>query len=233
MRMNGGGAQRELPAGVASMDALPVRCVALGRLRQRRQPTRQPFPQSPSPQSPGRALTHGLLAHGALVGVARRLVVVWEGHDGGAHAQDHGGVDLAMCVHRNAAALPRLLCCRGGAGGRGGEGDVRLGQEEGKGSTRCLGCDAWGRHGRRSSKPASPNARLFKAQAQAATAHAGSGAPTSACQAQVSNEHCNHGGLLLLHINIPAAGQAGGTGTQHKQAVQSVIFIRRKAAGAH
>ena len=141
---------------------------------------------------------------------------------------------ISQCVYIAMLLLcPDSSAAGGGAGGRGGEGDVRLGQEEGKGSTRCLGCDAWGRHGRRSSKPASPNARLFKAQAQAATAHAGSGAPTSACQAQVSNEHCNHGGLLLLHINIPAAGQAGGTGTQHKQAVQSVIFIRRKAAGAH
>ena len=86
---------------------------------------------------------------------------------------------------------------------------------------------------RQAQQQASQPKRLFKAQAQAATAHAGSGAPTSACQAQVSNEHCNHGGLLLLHINIPAAGQAGGTGTQYKQAVRSVIIRRRKAAGAH
>ena len=39
---------------------------------------------------------HGLLAHGALVRVPGALVVVGEGDDGGAHAQDHGGVDLAV-----------------------------------------------------------------------------------------------------------------------------------------
>ena len=48
---------------------------------------------------------HGLLAHGGLVGVSRRLVVVGEGNDRGAHAQDHGGMDLAVRVGRAAAVL--------------------------------------------------------------------------------------------------------------------------------
>ena len=37
---------------------------------------------------------HRLLAHGALVRVTRRLVVIGERDDGGAHAQDHARVNL-------------------------------------------------------------------------------------------------------------------------------------------
>ena len=39
---------------------------------------------------------HGLLAHGRLVGVPGALVVIGEGDDAGADAEDHGGVDLAV-----------------------------------------------------------------------------------------------------------------------------------------
>lgn len=48
---------------------------------------------------------HGLLAHSGLVGVSRRLVVVGERNDRGAHAQNHGGMDLAVRVGRAAAVL--------------------------------------------------------------------------------------------------------------------------------
>eukprot|EP00967_Tisochrysis_lutea_P083235 scaffold115591_cov32-Tisochrysis_lutea.AAC.4 len=41
---------------------------------------------------------HGLLAHGGLVRVTRRLVVIGEGNDGCADAEDHRRVDLAMGV---------------------------------------------------------------------------------------------------------------------------------------
>mmetsp|Transcript_3641 Transcript_3641/g.7682 ORF Transcript_3641/g.7682 Transcript_3641/m.7682 type:complete len:429 (-) Transcript_3641:1637-2923(-) len=41
---------------------------------------------------------HSLLAHGALVGVARRLVVVWEGDEAGDHAEEGEGVDLEVGV---------------------------------------------------------------------------------------------------------------------------------------
>ena len=46
----------------------------------------------------GRVDAHGLLAHGALVRVTGTLVVVREGDDRGADAQDHAGVDLAVRV---------------------------------------------------------------------------------------------------------------------------------------
>ena len=56
--------------------------------------------QGPSKQHSkrDRQRTHGLLAHGGLVGVTRGLVVVRERNYGGAHAQDHGRVDLAVRV---------------------------------------------------------------------------------------------------------------------------------------
>ena len=50
---------------------------------------------------------HGLLSHGRLVRVSRGLVVVGERDDGGAHAEDHAGVDLAVRVRARVA--PRLL----------------------------------------------------------------------------------------------------------------------------
>mmetsp|Transcript_37572 Transcript_37572/g.94847 ORF Transcript_37572/g.94847 Transcript_37572/m.94847 type:complete len:646 (-) Transcript_37572:1836-3773(-) len=53
----------------------------------------------------GAVHAHGLLAHGGLVGVTRRLVVVGEGDDGRAHAQDHGRVDLAVRVRAAVRAL--------------------------------------------------------------------------------------------------------------------------------
>ncbi|GIX64653.1 uncharacterized protein BcabD6B2_40880 [Babesia caballi] len=53
----------------------------------------------------GRVHPHGLLAHGALVRVARRLVLVGEGDDGGADAQNHGRVDLAVRVGAAVAAV--------------------------------------------------------------------------------------------------------------------------------
>ena len=41
---------------------------------------------------------HGLLAHRTLIRVARRLVVVGERNDGRTDAQNHGGVNLAVCL---------------------------------------------------------------------------------------------------------------------------------------
>mmetsp|Transcript_4949 Transcript_4949/g.16533 ORF Transcript_4949/g.16533 Transcript_4949/m.16533 type:complete len:518 (-) Transcript_4949:1943-3496(-) len=52
---------------------------------------------------------HGLLAHGGLVGVARGLVVVREGDDGGADAEDGGRVDLRVRVAHHAIALAEVL----------------------------------------------------------------------------------------------------------------------------
>mmetsp|Transcript_19783 Transcript_19783/g.45566 ORF Transcript_19783/g.45566 Transcript_19783/m.45566 type:complete len:498 (-) Transcript_19783:580-2073(-) len=46
----------------------------------------------------GDVYAHRLLAHGRLVGVTRRLVVVGEGDDRGADAEDHRRVDLAVRV---------------------------------------------------------------------------------------------------------------------------------------
>eukprot|EP00964_Phaeocystis_antarctica_P006427 scaffold3475_cov91-Phaeocystis_antarctica.AAC.2 len=56
---------------------------------------------------------HCLLAHRALVGVARRLVVVGEGDDRGADAEDHRRVDLAVrvAVHRVVGAQIRKVHC--------------------------------------------------------------------------------------------------------------------------
>ena len=51
---------------------------------------------------------HGLLAHGRLVGVPGALVVIGEGDDAGADAEDHGGVDLAVDP-RLAVAGPAVL----------------------------------------------------------------------------------------------------------------------------
>ena len=52
---------------------------------------------------------HGLFAHGGLVGVAGRLVVVREGDDRGADAENHRGMDLAVGV---GGAVDFLLCAR-------------------------------------------------------------------------------------------------------------------------
>mmetsp|Transcript_2181 Transcript_2181/g.6948 ORF Transcript_2181/g.6948 Transcript_2181/m.6948 type:complete len:296 (-) Transcript_2181:2344-3231(-) len=55
---------------------------------------------------------HRLLPHGALIRVTRRLVVVREGNDGGAHAQDHCRVNLAVRVRRRIRVVrikPRRL----------------------------------------------------------------------------------------------------------------------------
>lgn len=94
---------------------------------------------------------HRLLAHGALVGVTGRLVVVWEGDDAGTHAQDHGGVDLAVCVGH---AVDPLQDTRGKedagqrecrrtmqAGGQGKQAISRTNKEKEKaGSTRTADC---------------------------------------------------------------------------------------------
>ena len=55
----------------------------------------------------GKGRTHGLFPHGGLVGVAGGLVVVGEGDDGRTHAQDHGGVDLAVGVCLTVGHPPR------------------------------------------------------------------------------------------------------------------------------
>ena len=47
----------------------------------------------------GHVHAHGLLTHRTLVSVTRGLIVVREGNDRGADAEDHGGVDLAVGVH--------------------------------------------------------------------------------------------------------------------------------------
>lgn len=49
--------------------------------------------------------THGLLSHGGLIGVPWRLVVIWEGNDACAHAQDHRRMDLTMSVGIAACSL--------------------------------------------------------------------------------------------------------------------------------
>ena len=96
---------REAEAEGGASKALDAACVR-ERWRERR--------GRPTQSAPARstlARTHGLLAHGALVGVAGRLVVVWEGHDGGADAQNHGRVDLAVRVLRDAAGVAIAANC--------------------------------------------------------------------------------------------------------------------------
>ena len=39
-----------------------------------------------------------------LIGVTRRLIVIGEWNDGGTNAENHGWVDLAMCVRIGIAA---------------------------------------------------------------------------------------------------------------------------------
>ena len=49
---------------------------------------------------------HDLLSHGLLVGITWIFIVIREGVDGGADAQNHGRMDLSVHVHRGVDMTP-------------------------------------------------------------------------------------------------------------------------------